>query len=422
LNRNRLSLQFVVVVILSLASSSFIAHAWSFSCARCNIRCQKKCHTPVHGDSGLNHWKSHGGVYFTSQITAWALKSSSDDFESDRPSAVEDRVVEGSNSISIDISNDVAGNNVNRTTEQRQRLVWQRLSEWFQGDFDNYAQVVEDRKQNLEPREGGGHEHFHCTLIPLTESTRLAAFYFDGNPDRIFRFRYYDLVPSATKHETVEMFLNTLHPDLEKLLKSHAKDPLSWPHIFKNFKPPIEGEQKVDILKKCEISWSIDKDPIQHSYLTSTPEDEDDYFSNSLHAIMIHGPTIVNSTIVPGMQIRIVDQLSLYQDVFYINDRGFDPITGGFIYGNQREVPYRLERISTISSRNLTSRTGDSRTSMPTSHTGTLQRQLVYPDLEWTIGPDHRTTEEYERNMKVIGGPSAGMNKKNMYKKERSDK
>eukprot|EP00536_Pseudo-nitzschia_multiseries_P003400 jgi/Psemu1/185746/e_gw1.52.126.1 len=297
---------------------------------------------------------------------------------------------------------------MNNTAQQRQRLVWKRLSEWFQGDFDNYAQVVEDRKQDLEPREGGGHEHFHCTLIPLTESTRLAAFYFDGNPGRIFRFRYYELIPSATKHEVVEMFLNTLHPDLEKLLKSHATDPLSWPRMFESFEPLVHGESKVEILKRCEISWSFEKDPVQHSYLTNTSEDDDGDSSNSLHAIMIHGPTIVNSTIVPGMQIRIIDQLSLYRDVFYINDRGFDPITGGFIYGNQREVPYRLERVSTITSR----------TSRNSQESDTLQRQVVSPGLKWTIGPDHRTTEEYERNLEVIGGPSAGINKKNMYKKD----
>jgi len=73
----------------------------------------------------------------------------------------------------------------------RHKMIWGRLLEWFQGDFDNYAQVFEDRKNGLLPRDGGGHEHFHCTLVPVTESSRLAAFFFDGNPNRIFRFRYY---------------------------------------------------------------------------------------------------------------------------------------------------------------------------------------------------------------------------------------
>jgi len=323
-------------------------------------------------------------------------------------------------------------------THQQKGPVWQRLSECFRGDFDNYAQVLEDRKQNLEPREGGGHEHFHCTLVPLTESTRLAAFYFDGNPDRIFRFRYYELVPAPNDsndndtnndsndnnndsndndndNEAVEMYLNTLHPDLERLLKSHATDPLCWPDVFENFQPAVRGEPKVTVLQQCEISWSREIDPVQHSYLADNNDnDNDNDNDDSLHAVMIHGPTVVDSTIVPGMRIRIVDQLSLYRDVFYINDRGFDPVTGAFIYGNQREVPYRLERVSTIRKDGGGDGDGDG----GGGGGALLQRRVVNPDLEWTIGPDFRTAEEYDRKLRAIGGPSVKTNKRNIYKSD----
>lgn len=303
-------------------------------------------------------------------------------------------------SNSVDLSDD---KNEDATQQQLQMTVWERLSDWFQGDFDNYAQVVEDRRQNLQPREGGGHEHFHCTLVPVTESTRLAAFFFDGNPDRIFRFRYYEMIPPSTEDGAVEMMLNTLHPELEKALKLEASNPLIWPSIFKDFQPTTENEPKVNRLTNCEISWSFQIDPIQHSYLGDTPESEEREKSKSLHAIMVHGPTIVNSTIVPGMQIRIVDQLSLYEDVFYINDRGFDPTTGSFIYGNQREVPYRLERVSSISSN-------------PAPVDEGLQRVVTNSDLEWTMGPDFRSAEDYELKLESIGGPSVEMNRKNFKK------
>jgi hypothetical protein len=294
---------------------------------------------------------------------------------------------------------------------QLQTPIWKSLSEWFQGDFDNFAQVVEDRKQNLEPREGGGHEHFHCTLVPVTESTRLAAFFFDGNPDRIFRFRYYELIPPAGDGEAVEMMLNTLDPDLEKLLKSKASNPLSWPSIFENFQPTDKKKPKFNRLTKCEIAWSFEIDPIQHSYLSDAPEGDKMNPSNSLHAVMIHGPTVVNSTVVPGMQIRIIDQLSLFENTFYINDRGFHPVTGSFIYGNQREVPYRLERVSFISS-NSTSPTD----TPSSSKDGGLKRTITNSDLVWTLGPDYRSTDEYEQKLGLIGGPSAGMNKKSFKK------
>jgi hypothetical protein len=82
-------------------------------------------------------------------------------------------VVEGTSVDFIYGDSDTEQNSSNGDTlqQQLQSSIWKGLSDWFQGDFDNYAQVVEDRKQKLEPREGGGHEHFHCTLVPVTEST-----------------------------------------------------------------------------------------------------------------------------------------------------------------------------------------------------------------------------------------------------------
>jgi hypothetical protein len=307
-------------------------------------------------------------------------------------------------------------NEIKNADDMKCTMLRNRLLEWFQGDFDNYRQVVDDRKDGLLPREGGGHEHFHCTLVPVTESSRLAAFFFDGNPERIFRFRYYELLldpedDSDDNNNSVEMKLNTLHPELEKLLKIHSNDPLSWPRLFNEFEPTDAAEEKVVLLPKCEISWSMDKDPELHSYALDIPEetskidghDEDSNdLGGSLHAVMVHGEALVNSTIVPGMMIRILDQLSLYPEAFYINDRGFDPKSGSFIYGNQKGVPYRLERVTNFLP--LANNNVDKKLS--------LERHVINRDLAWTLGPEWRTEDEYDKKLNVIGGPSAGINKK----------
>jgi hypothetical protein len=280
----------------------------------------------------------------------------------------------------------------NKVGEPQQLLVWQHLLDRFQGDFDNYHQVVEDRKQNLLPREGGGHENFHCTLIPVSETGRLAAFYFDGNPQRIFRFRYYELLPSSsddnsgsatstTRTTNVEMKLYTLHPELEGLLRSHSEEPLQWPSLFSEFEE-VADAKKIDYLPNCEVTWSLELDPEKHAYALEKDE------TDGIHAVMVHGEAIVESTLLPGVQIRILDQLSLYKDVFYINDRGLDPKSGAFIYGNQRGVPYRLERVSKLFDG---------------------ARHVVNDDLQWTLGPQFRTDSEYQSKLDAIGGPSAGM-------------
>lgn len=261
--------------------------------------------------------------------------------------------------------------------------IWQRLLNNFQGDFDNYNQVVEDRNRGMLPREGGGHENFHCTLVPISEHGRLAAFYFDGNPQRIFRFRYYELLTNEAENgldnHGVMMRLYTLQPELERLLRDHAEEPLEWPHLFSTFNDGSSFDTKVDYLPKCEITWSLEMDPTQHSYLDAN----DDH--DGLHAVMVHGEAIVDSTLIPGIKIRILDELSLYDDLFYINDRGLDPETGAFIYGNHRGVPYRLERVARIVDG---------------------KREIVNDDLKWTLGDAWRNEEEYKARINAVGGPS----------------
>jgi hypothetical protein len=41
-----------------------------------------------------------------------------------------------------------------------------------------------------------------------------------------------------------------------------------------------------------------------------------------------------------------------------------------------------------------------------------LRRIITNSDLEWTMGPDFRSTEKYKRKLELIGGPSVGMNKR----------
>ena len=256
---------------------------------------------------------------------------------------------------------------------------WDEFLDRFSGDFDNYNQVVEDRKRGMMPREGGGHEHIHCLLIPLSRTTRLAAFYVDGVPERIFRFRYYSI-------ESAEMKLYTLHPALEQELRA-TMDPTEWPHVFQEHADRTLDGPLIQELQNCNVRWSREMDPVQHAYAK-------EQFPNKMghHAVMVHGEAIVDSTMVPGSKILIRDQLSLWQDEFWIHDRGFDPDTGDYIYGNQRGVPYQLQRVTRINDAGL--------------------REVVNADLQWTMGPQWRTPEDYDKRIAALGGASSKLNSK----------
>ena len=273
--------------------------------------------------------------------------------------------------------------------------LWSDLLDRFQGDFDNYHQVQQDRSEGKLPRDGGGHEHIHCTLVPLSPNTRLAAFYFDGVPQAIFRFRFYQLVPASivtgnSQDTTIYTILYTLHPDLERQLRAVSQEPLTWPAIYQDYVATVSNDASSirTLLPKCEVEWSWDRDPILHAYAETEPP-------HAIHAVMVHGQALVDSQMSPGQQILIKDQLSLWNNALWIHDRGFDPVTMEFIYGNRENVPYKMERVTVFDAGNT-----EDDTSALTS------RVVSDSDLEWTLGPQHRTPEEYQAKMNAIGGPS----------------
>jgi len=244
----------------------------------------------------------------------------------------------------------------------------------FCGDFDNYNQVLSDRQQGMLPREGGGHEHIHCTLVPVSKYERLAAFYFEGNPEKIFRFRFYEC--SSDGDGGMKLF--TLDPPLEGKLRKEV-NPMKWPDIFSDY----DGDKKQE-LTKCDVKWSPDPDPVQHEYALQAFPGRDGH-----HAVMVYGEAVVESTMMPGMNILIRDQLSLWDDEFWIHDRGFDPASMNFIYGNQLGVPYKLQRVCSVQDG---------------------ERVVANKDLEWTLGSSWRTEEQYQDKLEAVDGISSKLN------------
>jgi len=284
---------------------------------------------------------------------------------------------------------------------------WQEFLDRFQGDFDNYDQVVEDRQNGLTPREGGGHENIHCTLLPLppplsedneneesnssNNSTNImgrvvAAFYFNGMPQQIFRLRLYTLYQID---DGVQMVLNTFQLDVERVLKETPMH--QWSDTIQQQLLQKQSWDKLLVnLPECDIIWTEQPDPKQHAYAyNNNPYD-------AYHAVMLAGPngTTVASQVIPGMYINIRDELSLWKNEFWINDRGLDPQNvSSFIYGNQRGIPYKLKRV--------TQNNNIFRQWKP--------RMIHDPKLAWTLGPDHRTEFDYQQMMNEIEMNSTSM-------------
>jgi hypothetical protein len=209
--------------------------------------------------------------------------------------------------------------------------IFSKWLEWFRGDFDNFEQVVEERNQNIFPREGGGHEHIHCAIQPLFckpdgHVLLYAKYYFNGNPDVVFRFRVYEAFPSVSPYdpnETVlEMKILRFYQEAAKRLKDLNFDifQLDW------------NSDMYEYLVGCEVYWS---------------------FQNSVHDKVGEGPHFIGfmkgggcSVYSPETKdiIYVKDDLILTPNHLWVNDRGFDRCQN-YIYGNQRGIHYQMRRV-----------------------------------------------------------------------------
>jgi len=348
--------------------------------------------------------------------------------------------------------------------EKEASLFLSNLINNLQGDYDNYHQTRSDRLLGLTPGEGGGHEHIHATIMRISnpktstlkklieidgsfslENKMLAAYYFDGMPNRIFRFRMYEFdifdgtdskIPKSgfdgDFQPLVRTKLYTLNPALETQLRVISTEPELWPDaVREHMKKETKGSRNVKDsdffveLPGCDILWSRQPDIERHSYLTEdeleisshgigdNKSHDEDVDQRSYHACMINpNGTIVDSqSLLPGIKLRIQDELSLIigntdghafknSTVLYINDRGYNSVTNDFVYGNQRGVPYKMNKVSMFVSR-----------ASVCEEEAPYQRQILNETLSWTLGEKYRTSEEYIHLMEQIGGTTTRFNK-----------
>ncbi|CAN0283947.1 unnamed protein product [Discosporangium mesarthrocarpum] len=284
----------------------------------------------------------------------------------------------------------------------------------FQGEFDNYNQVVADRSEGLNPGPGGGHEHFHCSLREVTSlappqitctegegksgnepvAVMAAKYYFNGDPSVVFRYRLYSFhaaEESSRGRGPVEMRLWRLLPLVEQQLKAvdYHLAGFSWARAGawgpgeENAGGSREGCDVVERMQGCEIYWSraLEGEEGQASVGAEAGEGEGEGAGGGEEEVVcgflgLMGEndegTWISSQNVPGLNILVKDDLRLWPGRLWVNDRGYDR-HGDFVYGNQRGVPYKLEATD--------------------------------PDhpLGWTLGEEYRTPETYAEKMAAIG-------------------
>jgi len=202
----------------------------------------------------------------------------------------------------------------------------------FHGHFDNHMQVQENEQAGLTPREGGGHEHIHCTLIPVEVSVPeghehatmqhvLARYYFNGQPQAIFRERLYSFDALAKDPQfgpCVRMSIFHLRENVAGMLRA----------------PGTNVEDVAFTAADVTDSLHVPEADVFWRWCGERFEGE------------MRTPTITIISERSGRAISVSDDVAFWGDQLWVNDRGCDTETGEYVYGNIHNIPYKMARVS----------------------------------------------------------------------------
>lgn len=218
-------------------------------------------------------------------------------------------------------------------------LLLERFFATFNGEFDNYAQFVDDQARGLYPREGGGHEHIHCSLARVARDTIFAKYYFNGDPTRIFRTRLYRVFATGGRHprRAIEMRIYRMADAVQRQIKQARYDAtqIDWAALDTSDNTWLRG---------CEVFWYGEAAATAAAAAGAPPADGMfDARGFRFHGWMERGGCTVFSPEI-CKQIHVYDELLLTDEHLWVNDRAFDD-DDQYVYGNQRGVPYKMRRV-----------------------------------------------------------------------------
>lgn len=213
------------------------------------------------------------------------------------------------------------------TTPRSAQPLLEGFLKHFDGHFDNHEQVATNEEAGLTPRHGGGHEHIHCVVRPVTvlgadagSAHAIATYYFNGDPSSVFRERLY----TFEMLQADKQFGACVRMSIYKLRDSVSARVLA------------DGDvEDIGLSAACDLSDEL-----------HVPEADvfwrwaGERFEGHMRT---EGITIVSER--SGREIIVRDDVQLWADALWVNDRGHDAETGDYVYGNVHGIPYKMSRV-----------------------------------------------------------------------------
>lgn len=188
------------------------------------------------------------------------------------------------------------------------------MMSWFEGRFDNFQQVSEEKESKAQYP----HEHIHSifarvNLPNLGENVFYVKQYMDGDASKVYRQRLYIFAPNK-KEKAVELKIYTF-PDEKAVVDAHLS-------------PEKLNGLTLGTLKAtpgCEVYWRLNE--------------AGDKFLGTMkpNACRVESKRL-NKTII------ISDDLFLTKNEIWINDQARDE-AGNYVFGNKSGVHHKLKKV-----------------------------------------------------------------------------
>jgi len=188
-----------------------------------------------------------------------------------------------------------------------------RMMEWFPGEYDNMEQVYFDG--NLKIPEGERHERIHHVFTPVDlpnfpGTTFYIEQYRGTDPEDVYRQRIYSFEPDNEENAV-------------RLVIYIPKDAAPLKGAYKDLSK-LDGLTPADFAtyEGCEVYWR--------------------YGNGNYHGTMKEGACRVESK-RSGKTLVITDDLQLSPDSIWIRDEAVDT-DGNYIYGNKARIHHKNNR------------------------------------------------------------------------------
>lgn len=186
------------------------------------------------------------------------------------------------------------------------------VQDWIVGLYDNKIQAGQDLINGKPTARKGGHEYVEASITKVDEGLLIASYWFGNDPSKTpFRFRLYQLVPDKRRQ-----FIS-----LMKLYKPTDETNAKLKAVSFNLKEYLPSFEEFELLQGCDVGWS-----------------EEDGF---LKGVLVEGSCTVCSQNDPTVELTIKDELFLWEDALWINDRVYTK-TGQLVIGNTEGIPYKM--------------------------------------------------------------------------------